>query len=178
VAQLAGLTPGRTDVIVTVPGAFEGAAYDQAGHVSFWRHTSTWAQVGSSTYPYDAQVFPAPLAKMTGAVLDGMTHATFIATGLFSGDGSGNAVAYTTGTKGWGAIKAEPNGNIGPSGQGVAFSAIGLSDGFAFSHGLLMSADCSDTGPIAACGGSHRVFKYWRWAGHDFILHSRAGLTH
>lgn len=178
VAQLAGLTPGRKDTIVIVPGALEAAVYDQAGHVTFWRHASAWTQVGSSTYPYDATFFPAPLARMSGALLSGMAHATFIATGLFSGDGSGNAVAFTTGAKGWGAIKAESNGNIGPSGQGVAFSAIGLSDGFAFSHGLLESADCSSTGPISACGGSNRVFKYWRWAGHDFVLHSRAGLAH
>ena len=161
-----------------MPAALEAASYDQRGHLSFWRHTSTWSQVGSSTYPYDATFFPSPQAKVTGTVLTAMTHATFIATGFFSGDGSGNAVAYTTGAKGWGAIKAESNGNIGPSGQGVAFSAIGLSDGFAFAHGLLMSADCSDTGPISACGGSHRVFKYWRWAGHDFVLNSRSGLAH
>ena len=137
VAQLTALTPGRKDTVVAVPGAYEAAAYDQAGHVSFWRHVTVWTQVGSSTYPYDATFFPAPMAAMTGALLSGMKNATFIATGLFSGDGSGNAVAYTTGAKGWGAIKAESNGNIGPSGQGVAFSAIGLSDGFAFSHGLL-----------------------------------------
>ena len=42
-------------------------------------------------------------------------HATFIVTGVFSGDGSGNAVAYTSGSGvGWGAIKAQPNGNLKP----------------------------------------------------------------
>jgi hypothetical protein len=107
-----------------------------------------------------------------------MTHATFIATGYFSGDGSGNAVAFTTGAKGWGAIKAEKNGNIGPSGQGVGYSAIGLANEFAFVGGLLMTADCSSTGPTADCGGLHRVIKYWRWAGSDFVLDHRAGLSH
>ncbi len=175
--QLARLAPGRRRVLVTVPGAVEAATYDQAGHVTFWRATSSWVRVGASTYPYDG-AFQAPSAKLTGALLTGMIHATFIATGYFSGDGSGNAVAFTTGAKGWGAIKAEKNGNIGPSGEGVGFSAIGLADEFAFVHGLLLTADCSDVGPIADCGGNHRVIKYWRWAGSDFVLDHRAGLSH
>ena len=177
-AQLAGLTPGRRNVVVAVPGSYEALTYDQAGHLAFWRHGSTWRRVGTSTFPYDATFNASPSAKADGALLRNMTHATFIVNGFFSGDGSGNAVAYTTGVKGWGAIKAEPNGNIGPSGQGVGYSAIGLADEFEFAHGLLMSADCSDSGPIADCGGSHRVIKFWRWAGHDFVLNSRAGLAH
>jgi hypothetical protein len=175
--QLAGRTPGQRRVLVSVRGTFEAATYDQAGHVTFWRATSSWVRAGASTYPYDA-AFQRPAAKLTGALLTGMTHATFIATGYFSGDGSGNAVAFTTGAKGWGAIKAEKNGNIGPSGRGVGYSAIGLANEFAFVGGLLMTADCSDVGPTADCGGLHRVIKYWRWAGSDFVLDHRAGLSH
>jgi hypothetical protein len=177
-AQLARLTPGQGHVIVNVPGAVEAMTFDQRGHVTFWRHTTAWANVGHSSYPFDATFAPSALAKGKGTLLSGMSHATFIATGLFSGDGSGSAIAYTTGAKGWGAIKAEANGNIGPSGQGVTFGGIGLAEGFGFVNGLLMSADCSSTLPIADCGGNQRVIKYWRWAGHDFVLNSRAGLSH
>ena len=35
-----------------------------------------------------------------------------VADGLFTTDGTGDAVAYSTGTNGWGAIKAEPDGAI------------------------------------------------------------------
>jgi len=183
-AQLTRLTPGKRRVIVTLvrrtgtPAVAEAATYDQAGHVTFWRYSTSWLRAGTSSYPYDRAFVGRPSAVITGAVLTGMTHATFIARGFFSGDGSGNAVAFTTGAKGWGAIKAENNGNIGPSGQGVGFSAKGLSEDFEFTHGLLETADCSDTLPIAACGGNQRVLKFWRWAGHDFVLHSRAGLSH
>jgi hypothetical protein len=37
-----------------------------------------------------------------------------VADRLFTTDGTGNAVAYTTGSNGWGAIKAEPNSNLAP----------------------------------------------------------------
>jgi len=47
--------------------------------------------------------------------------------GNFTGDASGNAVAFTSGAKGWGAIKAESNENIGPSGQPVGANLIDLS---------------------------------------------------
>jgi hypothetical protein len=176
--QLGRLSPGERQVLVAVPGAYEAVTYDQAGHLTFWRHAATWTTVGHSTYPHDS-TFGPPSATVTGARLSGMKHATFIAEGYFSGDGSGNATAYTTGTKGWGAIKAESNGNIGPSGQGVGFSAIGLADEFRFVGGLLMTADCSAAGgPIAACSGQNRVIKYWRWAGSDFVLDHRSGLSH
>lgn len=42
-----------------------------------------------------------------------MTSATFIVTGLFTTDGTGNAVAYTTGINGWGAITQWPARNDG-----------------------------------------------------------------
>lgn len=58
----------------------------------------------------------------------------------------------------------------------LPFSAIGLGNDFTFVGGLLMTADCSAVGPVAACGGMHRVIKYWRWAGSDFVLDHRAGL--
>jgi hypothetical protein len=96
-----------------------------------------------------------------------MRNATFIVTGNFTGDGSGNAVAYTTGAKGWGAIKAESNGRIGPSGQPVGSDAIGLSFGFAFVGGLLQTKDCPPNRPIADCG-AYPVVKLWAWNGTDF----------
>lgn len=61
-----------------------------------------------------------------------MQHATFIANGEFSGDSSANSAAYTYGPSGWGAIKGRinghvvPGGGVGPSGQGVDFSQIGV----------------------------------------------------
>jgi hypothetical protein len=155
--------------LVPVAGGFEAASWDDTGGIRFWFDPAgsvAWRRVGTSRYPYSAAL-GAPHVAVQGARLRGMDHATFIATGVFTTDGSGNAVAYTTGPRGWGAIKAERNGNIGPSGAPVGGDRIGLSFGFAFSGGYLITADCPANRPIAQCG-AHQVRKRWRWAGSDF----------
>ena len=167
-ARLARLTPGQQLVVVAIPGGFEAISYDQAAHLGFWKLTSLdWIRAGTSTYPYSPAIGAPADAAAHGTLLKGMHDATFIVTGNFSGDGSGNAVAYTTGPLGWGAIKAEANGNIGPSGQPVGNDRIGLAFGFAFVGGRLETKDCPLNQPIAACG-SNPVDKLWAWNGKDF----------
>lgn len=155
--------------LVAVPGGYEGASWDQLGHIRFWFDpyaSLRWQQIGASAYPYSAQV-GRPEAAGHGARLRYMRHATFIVTGVFTGDGSGNAVAFTTGARGWGVIKAMPNGHIGPSGQPVGSDMIGLSFGFAFSDGYLITADCPQDRPQYQCD-KHQIRKRWAWGGQDF----------
>lgn len=155
--------------LVAVPGGYEAATYDQRGHIRFWfdpLSSLRWRQVGTSRYPYVPQIGP-PGAQSDGRLLRNMRHATFIITGQFTGDGSGNAVAFTTGPRGWGAIKAEKDGNIGPSGRPVGSDQIGLSYGFAFSGGYLITADCSLDRPISDCD-TNPIVKRWVWTGSDF----------
>ena len=170
--RLTAQTNGAAHVIVAIPGGYEAAVFDQTGNISFWRDavlTTTWRQVGRSSYPWDAQLGTPPDATVQGALLQAMTHATFIVHGTFTTDGGGNAVAFTTGAKGWGAIKAEPNGNIGPSGQPVGNDKIGLSYGFAFVDRKLQTEDCPTNRPIADCS-AHPITNLWVWTGHDFRL--------
>jgi hypothetical protein len=169
-AQLTTQANGEAHVLVAVPGGFEAASYDRAGRIRFWRVVGTepgWRQVGVSRYPAEVDGKPYDVS-VTGARLRGMTDATFIVRGQFTTDSSGLAVAYTTGPKGWGAIKAESNGNIGPSGQPIGTDRIGLSRGFAFVDGRLQTKDCPQNLPVASCGG-HEIVKLWRWAGKDFV---------
>jgi len=166
--RLATLAPGQRLVLVAVPGGYEAIGYDQHGHLGFWKYTHLdWTRVATSSYPYSTTIGAPAEAAATGTVLNGMHDATFIVTGNFTGDGSGNAVAYTTGSRGWGAIKAEPDGNIGPSGQPIGSDKIGLSFGFGFVGGRLQTKDCPPNQPIAACG-SNPVVKLWAWNGTDF----------
>jgi hypothetical protein len=171
IAALQTQANGEQIVLVAVPGGFEAASYDQLGHLQFWQEpadSTTWTQVGESSYPYVPALGP-PHAQVRGAHLAGMQHATFIVYGVFTGDGSGNAVAFTTGANGWGAIKAEPNGNIGPSGQPVGPDLIGLSYNFGFAAGHLITEDCPTDRPISQCG-AHPIVKRWSWTGSDFAL--------
>jgi hypothetical protein len=167
-ARLASLVPGQRLVLVAIPGGYEAISYDQSAHIEFWKCTGAdWTRVGTSSYPHSGTIGSPPDAKASGRLLTGMHDATFIVTGTFTGDSSGNAVAYTTGSRGWGAIKAEPNGNIGPSGQPVGKDGIGLSFGFAFAGGRLQTEDCPRNQPVAACG-LDPVVKLWAWNGTDF----------
>ncbi len=156
-------------VLVQVPGGVEAATYDEVGNIRFWRNPSTtWQQVGRSTYPFDAQLGEsAPSVKVTGALISGMKDATFIVHGTFTTDGGGNAVAFTDGANGWGVIKAQPDGNLAPSGQPVGNDRIGLSFDLAFVDGKLQTKDCPTDRPLADCAG-HPVSKLWVWSGQDF----------
>jgi serine/threonine protein kinase len=162
----------RTAVLVTTPTGYETMVVGQTGKVSFWRYRSSdvsVTKIGISSYPYDPKSLGPPYAVGRGTVLNNMVHATFIVTGVFSTDGSGNAVAYTTGARGWGAIKAVQNGNLAPSGAGVGLRGIGLSQAFEFVLGQLETADCSTAIPISQCGGNNRVLKIWAWTGAEFV---------
>jgi hypothetical protein len=168
-AQLQIQNDDRAAVLVAVPGGYEAADYDQTGEMGFWREATTaaiWTLIGESSYPIVPDVGP-PQATTIGRLLLGMRDATFIVHGNFTGDGSGNAVAYTTGAKGWGTIKAERNGNIGSSGESVGADEVGLAYDFAFVRGHLVTKDCPTNRPISDCG-SHPVTKTWTWTGHDF----------
>ncbi|PZS29226.1 MAG: hypothetical protein DLM58_15795 [Pseudonocardiales bacterium] len=168
--RLTAQTNGQAHVLVQVSGGFEAASFDQHTNIQFWRsvgNTVSWTQIGQSSYPYSPAVGSPAQATVHGALLSRMQHATFILTANLTGDGSGNDVAYTTGARGWGVIKAEPNGNIGPSGQPVGEDKIGLAYHFAFASGRLKTEDCPSDKPIASCGTDH-VDKLWLWTGSDF----------
>jgi hypothetical protein len=168
--RLTAQTNGAAHDLVKIARGYEAATFDQHANIAFWRsigNSVDWTQVGTSIYPYTPAIGGPAHARVTGALLARMQHATFIVTGAFTGDSSGDAVAFTTGPNGWGVIKAEPNGNIGPSGQPVGADRIGLSFDLKFAGGRLVTEDCRTDQAIALCG-SNPVIKYWLWAGADF----------
>lgn len=168
-AQLRAQTNGEDTVLVRVPSGYQAASYDQSGNISFWSEAAsdtTWQLIGHSRYPTVSQLGP-PQASARGTLLRNMSDATYIVRGVFTGDGSGNAVAFTNGPRGWGAIKAEPNGNIGPSGRPVGANLIGLSYDFGFRNGYLVTQDCSLDRPISDCD-QYPITKLWVWTGQDF----------
>ena len=151
--------------LVHVPVGAELAVVGQKRYVAFWTWNKTNNELvvdGSSRYPYDPKTLGPPQATGRGALLTGMSHATFIVTGTFSTDGSGNAVAYTTlDGKTWGAIKAQPDGNLMPTAGYVGIKGIGLSEDFGFENGMLVTSDCRKSGSTLDC--SNPIVKYWKW---------------
>jgi hypothetical protein len=174
--QLRNMADGRVAAVVRTKAGYQAATVDRSGGIQFWLHSSSWHQVASSTYPFDATAVAAPRVSLTGAVLRGMHDATFVVTGNFSGDNSVNAAAFTDGSNGWGAITLQTDGQLVPSGSGVRVGAAGLFNALYFSAGRLETATCSQTLPIAACGGNSRVLRYWTWKNGAFSVTATGGL--
>lgn len=105
---------------VAVPSGYEAAAWDPTGRVTFWKWTATshrWRKVGNSTYPILSPSVGTSTVKIIGALLTGMTNATFIAQGQFSGDGTADFIAFTAGSHGWGVIAPGPGYTLIPTGR-------------------------------------------------------------
>ncbi len=180
--QLVSMTSGARVTVIALPGggydAMVSSNNHNVGQVSFWHHEKSWRKVGDSTFPYEnGAVAQRPLTdEVTARVLPGMSHPIFILRGIFSGDSTAHAISYTDGPRGWGVIKAQPNGNLASSGQGVGFGEPGLEDDAYFTDGLYETAECSLTLSSAECGGNQRVEKFWGWNGTELTLQRTAGL--
>lgn len=167
----------RATAPIAVPGGYEAAAWDEAGHVTFWKWTaatgnsaatgsSAWSKVGASTYP----VVPAePVdTTITGALLSGMTDATFIANGFFSGDGTGTYIAFTNGPHGWGTIAPGPGEDtLLPTGNASTDNTTpGNSYAELFSGGDLDRIDAGSL-PFGPNGEEWEIERGYAWSGGE-----------
>ncbi|WP_328603332.1 hypothetical protein OG943_24945 [Amycolatopsis sp. NBC_00345] len=170
-SQLLAKVPGQQAFVVSVPTGFEAVTYDQSGHVGFWTDSPAgWHKDTTGSYPYTPGAHSPAAAKAGGALLSGMHHATFVLTGAFSQDSTGNAIGYTDGSSGWGIITAQPGGNLAPASPNVDSNSSGVSHAMALTGGQLQTEDCDPDQPLAECGGSSAVKKLWHWDGNQFVL--------
>jgi hypothetical protein len=105
---------------VPVPGGYEAAAWADNGRVTFWKWPSAspaWHEIGASTYPVLPPNFGTSHSTITGALLAGMTDATFIAHGQYTGDGTGSYIAFTSGSRGWGTVAPGPGNTMVATGR-------------------------------------------------------------
>jgi len=157
-----------SEAVVRTAGGYEAATYDQHYHIAFWRFDNSWHQMGASTYPMLPTQFGPPDATVTGALLTGMNDATFIATGYFTGDGSGNAIAFTNGPHGWGTIAPGPDNTLVPTGaQSTDNSTPGIHYRVRFDAGNLVTVDENPFFSTAE-GGEYPLTTHWEWTDGDF----------
>lgn len=178
-AEFAAVAGSDRSEVVPVPGGFEAADLAD-GTVRFWAHRdeagAVWGVVGMSTYPADAGGGAHTATVAAAALLTGMQHATFVVEGPFTGDSTGNALAYTADGADWGIIRAGDGGLLYPTPDGFPAvgntdaANIGLSRGFGLADGELQTVDCAADAPDnASCGvAPYRVEKSWRWNGSAF----------
>ncbi len=155
---------------VAVPGGYEAAAWDQAGQVTFWKWgavAGSWRKIGASTYPV---VRGEPIgATITGALLSGMTDATFIANGFFSGDGTGSYIAFTNGPHGWGTIAPGPGEDtlIATGNASTDNTTPGNSYAELFGNGDLDRIDPGSL-PFGPNGEEWQIERGYAWSGGEF----------
>lgn len=158
----------RATAPVAVPGGYEAAAWDEAGHVSFWKWAAgTWRRVGASRYPV---VGMEPIeTTITGALLTGMSDAVFIVNGYFSGDGTGTYIAFTNGPHGWGTIAPGPGeSTLIPTGNASTDNLTpGNSYAELFGNGHLDRIDTS-TLPFGPNGEEWEIERGYTWSGGVF----------
>lgn len=156
---------------VAVPGGYEAAAWNQTGRVTFWKWTHasrTWDQVGGSTYPVLGLPFAKPRTTIAGALLTGMSDATFIANGYFSGDGTGNFIAFTNGSRGWGTIAPGPDDTLIPTGnKSTDNTTPGNSYTELFRGGYLEISE-PGTLPFGPNGEEWQVERTYAWSAGEF----------
>lgn len=174
---LSKLTPGLETVLVQTGGGFEAAAYDQVGNIEFWRYGQNWQLVGKSTYPQPQLAGETGRVRVTGEVPTGMSDAVFIADGPFTGDGSGDTLAFTNGPNGWGVIATEVNGNLASTGRGLNQIGPGLELYMSLNEGRFETrTDWNATGFSEAFAAGYPIIRDWNWTGHDFALGQRQHL--
>ncbi len=161
------VAPGLEHTVVAIPGGYEAAGYDEQGHIAFWKSAGlSWQKVGTSTYP----VLPGEgvSTTVTGALLTGMDDATFIATGYFTGDGSGNTIAFTNGAHGWGTVAPGPGNTLVPTGAASTDNTTpGIELAMRFSGGDLVT-DVANSFFDVAEGDAYPLRTYWKWNGAGF----------
>jgi pimeloyl-ACP methyl ester carboxylesterase len=173
-SELRALTQGSNIVLVDVPGGYDAAAYDQSSHINFWEYrASSWKQAGVSEYPGEAGTtgylpYDRPVT-VSGALLTNAEHATFIVDGPFTGDGSGEAVAYANGPQGWGLVLARSDGTLASSGHGYENQGPGRELTMGFSDGQFVTYTGSVL-PSTAFGAGVPIVRHWRWVTDHFEL--------
>jgi hypothetical protein len=156
---------------VAVPGGYEAAAWNKTGRVTFWKWTTAgraWDQVGGTTYPVLQVRSATPPPTITGALLTGMSDATFIASGYFSGDGTGNFIAFTNGSRGWGTIAPGPDDTLIPTGNKSTDNATPGNSFTELFRGGYLEISQPGTLPFGPNGEEWQVERTYAWSAGEF----------
>jgi len=177
-AELASLSGGMKETLVAIPGGFDAATWDQNGNIDFWQLVGedSWTKLKASTYPIlgSASLNP-PNATVTGALLVGMSQATFVVQGSLSGDGTANAVVFGPGPSGYGTLVTEGSTSLVSTGQGyssISSSGADPRDYDAQFQGDELITEQNSGAFDNAFGAGFPTSWTWHWVGNEFQLSS------
>jgi hypothetical protein len=150
--------------IVALPDGYDAATYDQNGHLDFWEQhgTGRWRETGRCKYQLLPGNGPPYIFGVMGRRLTGMAQATFVASGEFTGDSSGDYIAFAKGSHGWGAVVPTANGDLAADGCSTYDGVMGEQRTEGFSGGRLETV-------YAPWAGFFPLVTYWEWRQGHFV---------
>lgn len=159
----------RSAVVQVSSAVYEAATWDAKGNVWFWRTSGQgWHKIGSSRYP----TLPGPGAsrtKIASTLLPGMQHATYLADGVFTGDSSGNDIAFAATPSGqWGTV-APQGDSLVPTGKPATDNTTpGIFRDARFTGGKLQTTVGN---PFTANAGAsaYPLITDWAWKSGTFV---------
>lgn len=175
-AALVRTSGTSTPAVVQVGTTFEAATLGNGNRVLFWTgNGKNWKAAGSSPHlPVFAPVAGPPTIR--GALLPGASHAMFIVDGAFTGDGTGQALAYGRGTSSWSMYAAQPDGSLAPSGHGMTAltGAPGLELHMKFTANRFQTVSLwgPDINASFVDQKSNPTLRYWKARGSKLVLSS------
>lgn len=159
----------RSAIVRVSSGVYEAASWDAKGNVWFWRTAGQgWHKIGSSRYP----TLPGPggsRTKIASTILPGMQHATYIADGAFTGDSSGNTIAFTATSEGkWGTVAPQGDSLI-PTGKPATDNTTpGIWRDARFTGGKLRTT-VGNPFTANATASSYPLIDDWAWQSGKFV---------
>lgn len=158
--------------VVKVGSGYEGATLGSGRTIVFWNlRGGSWTQDGTSTRLPSA---PGSSEEPTvsGSLLPGAQHATFVVKGPFTGDNTGQALAYGHGSSGWSLIVAQPDGSLAPSGHGARkLGDLGLELDMRFTHTGLTTYSLWGPSSTASFKVQRDRPTIRRWKASGSVLH-------
>ncbi|WP_265448090.1 hypothetical protein [Flexivirga meconopsidis] len=170
-ADLAADTGYRTPAVVPVDGGYQGATIEK-------QHTLViWAGDGETWEPVFTGKLLAPVSDdepitVEGRKLAGDLDGTFIVRGPFTGDGTGQALAYGRGDTGWGLYVAQADGSLKTTSKAPALGQNGLELHIEFNAGGLRTLSMWGPGAQAAFAMQTRnpIERTWKRVGDGLQL--------
>lgn len=174
--SLVSVTKGQhRSATVRVPsGAQEAASWDAKGNIWFWSNAGgTWQRIGSSRYP----MLPGgngDSTKVASTLLPGMTHAAYIADGVFTGDSSGNTIAFAANRDGkWGTVAPKAGDDaLVPTGKPATDNTTpGIWRDARFTGGMIETT-VGNPFMANANASAYPLITDWSWRSGEFVEYS------
>lgn len=168
----------RSAIVQVTSGVHEAASWDAKGNVWFWRTAGQgWHKIGSSRYPTLPGSPGGAQTRIASTILPGMQHAVYLADGVFTGDSSGNDIAFAATSSGkWGTV-APQGDSLVPTGKPATDNTTpGIWRDARFTSGR-MRTTVGNPFTANAAASTYPLITDWSWKSGKFVESSSNGFV-